>query len=176
MTTTTNGAAKLWAAVAAAAILVLAITVAMAYNGVLGTAGTASATDPEANGDAHVVEVEFSEFAFSPAPITVPADTPLVFELTNVGAVPHDFHVDGHLGSEVIAGGESVTLEVDGIPAGQYRVHCDEPGHANAGMTATLVATEDGAVSAAKADMTVDEMAAKHDDLSDFPYDSERGG
>ncbi len=184
--TTMSGAAKLWAAVAAMAILMLGLTVGLVYTGALGAAAPAAPASADV-ADGVTVEVELSEFAFSPVDITVPADTPVVFELVNTGSVPHDFVIEGVAASEVIAGGETGTLEVDAIPAGTYRTLCEEAGHEAAGMAGTLTATADGADDpdaehAAHADagehaeMTAEEMAAKHDDLSAFPYETERGG
>jgi manganese oxidase len=92
--------------------------------------------------------------------------------------------VDGVAASEVIAGGESGTLHVDAIPEGEYRTLCEEPGHEASGMIGTLTATADGADDQADAeaaahdghgDLSAEELAAKHDDLSAFPYETERG-
>ena len=41
--------------------------------------------------------------------------------------------------SFTLAPGESQTLEIPAVPAGQYRMWCDVEGHAEAGMTGTLV-------------------------------------
>lgn len=180
MGSTMSTPAKLWAAVAAVAILVLGLTVALVYTGAIGAQGQAGAAPADDAGE-HVVAVEISEFAFTPSAITVPADTPVVFELSNAGSVPHDFVIEGVAASELVAGGESATLRVDGIPAGDYRVRCEEPGHESAGMAGTLTATADGDApddghGAGDGETTAEEMAAKHDDLSAFPHETERGG
>jgi uncharacterized cupredoxin-like copper-binding protein len=41
-----------------------------------------------------------------------------------------------------IAGGESGTLEFTPMEAGEYEFMCSETGHADGGMTGTLVVTE----------------------------------
>jgi manganese oxidase len=183
--TTMSGAARLWAAIATVAILLLGIMVALTYTGAAGApAAPAGAVNGSAPGEGVTVEVELAEFAFAPSDISVPADTPVTFELSNAGSVPHDFVVEGVAASEVIAGGEQASLEVDGIPAGEYRVICEEAGHEAAGMTASLVATAEGAAERdgphaeheATPAMSAEEMAAKHDDLSAFPADTEHGG
>jgi manganese oxidase len=181
--TTMSGAARLWAAIAATAILLLALTVGLTYAGAFGARDPAGAAEAVAT-DEVTVQVELSEFALSPADLVVPADTPIVFELTNTGTVPHDFVIDGVAASEVLAGGASGTLRVDGIPAGEYRTLCNEAGHDAAGMVGTLTATADGtagdepeeAAHAAHGDMTAAEMAAAMEDLRGFPAETEGRG
>ncbi|HSK95747.1 MAG TPA: multicopper oxidase domain-containing protein [Euzebyales bacterium] len=152
-----------------------------------------------AAGDAHVVAVELTEFAIAPAEITVPAGVPVTFEVTNSGAIEHDFTVEGVDGTAAIAGGATATLEVAPFEPGEYRVVCTVAGHEPAGMHATLVADEgaqpaDGAGSqpdaGAHGDGTADaqagedghpmspeEMARMHEQgVLDFPVASEGKG
>jgi manganese oxidase len=181
MANTISGPAKLWAAVAVVAMLMLGITVAMAYRGALGAPAGPSASP---GGDEVTVEVELSEFAISPTDITVPADTAVVFEITNAGTVPHDFVIEGVAASELFEGGQSGSLRVDGIAAGEYRILCEEAGHEAAGMVGTLTATADGAAAggdvapdhSAHAGMTAAEMAAAMEDLRGYPAETESRG
>ena len=186
---TMSGPARLWAAIATVAVLLLGVTVAMTYSGALGAPAAPSSESSEVT-----VEVALSEFGISPEDITVPADTPIVFEISNTGTVPHDFVIEGVAASPLVAGGESATLRVDGIAAGQYRTLCEEAGHEAAGMVASLTATADGAPGEAgdaadgtpveaedaahggHAGMTAEEMAAAMEDLRGFPAETEGRG
>src|SRR5690606_3846187 len=127
-----------------------------------------------------------SEFAITPKELTVPAGVPVTFELVNEGTVPHDFAIEEVASSELVAGGARGTLTVDGLDEGTYTIVCHEAGHEAAGMVGTLVVSSDGAgpvegeasAHEGHADdqpMTAQEMAAKHDDLSAFPHETERG-
>lgn len=110
------------------------------------------ATAPGATpGAGATVTVEEKEFAFSPAPITVPAAGPVTFRIENKGSVEHNFLVcqgppqEGQPGCpqgtlvdvEAIPPGESETVTAT-LPAGTYKVVCTVPGHEEAGMMTTL--------------------------------------
>lgn len=89
------------------------------------------------NGDGVTVEGS-DDFSFSPATLTIDADSDVSVTFENVGDVPHDWTVE-ELGIQLsAAGGESETSTIN-APAGTYEVICTIPGHADAGMTGTLV-------------------------------------
>jgi nitrite reductase (NO-forming) len=83
------------------------------------------------------IEVRAYELRFEPATITV--DAPGRYELTliNEGVIPHDLVLADGQGTEMIKGGESVTVEVV-LAAGEIEFICTVPGHADAGMKGTI--------------------------------------
>ncbi|HEX8804359.1 MAG TPA: multicopper oxidase domain-containing protein, partial [Acidimicrobiales bacterium] len=87
--------------------------------------------------------VDLSEFALTPAAVTVPAGGSL--EVTNSGATPHNLTVEGtDIATADLEAGASDTLDLSSLPAGDYRLLCSIPGHADAGMTGTLTVTAGG--------------------------------
>jgi uncharacterized cupredoxin-like copper-binding protein len=104
--------------------------------------------DSAAGGDASVA---LSEFALTPAAVTVPAGGSL--KVTNDGTMPHNLSIEGtDLKTADLAGGESETLDLSALEPGEYPIICAIPGHSDAGMTGTLTIGEDGA--AASGDRT----------------------
>ena len=177
--TQASGFARLWAAIAAILALMLGVTVALTFGGGLGDSGGTAAAETEA------VSVTLTEFAIEPGDLTVPSGVPLTFEVANEGATPHDFVIEGVAATSVLQSGESETLEVDALEPGTYEVICEEPGHEGAGMVGTLTVSEDGAADSggedgaeapADEEMSAEEMAAMHDDLSAFPAETEGQG
>ena len=108
------------------------------------------------------VTVEMTDFAYSPASITVPAGQPVKLTVKNAGNIEHDFVVekidvttnmmedsgsDAHHahGEEqnydlhVSAGaGETSVLELTVLEPGTYEVFCSVQGHKEAGMIGKL--------------------------------------
>lgn len=167
-------AAAVWAAVAVVLALLLALTIAVVYTGGFDDAAPAGAAP---DGEVHTAAIELDEFTID-GDLAVPADTPLAFEVTNVGSAEHDFVIADEAATEVLDPGESETLSVDGLPAGEYEVLCEVPGHEGAGMVATLAvgdAEEAHEADEDEADLTPEEMAAKHDDF-DYPVETEGEG
>ena len=95
--------------------------------------------DSEALGaDATEVEVSLGRFVIDPSEVTVPAGD-LRLRVTNTDPeLAHDLVVYGK-GTRRLAPGESQNLDIPDVAAGQYRMWCDVPGHAEAGQTGTLV-------------------------------------
>jgi len=84
------------------------------------------------------VTVDATEFRFTLTKMQVPHGT-VVFTLVNQGKVSHDFSINGKT-SALVAPGKSTTITVS-LAAGKYLYVCTVPGHANAGMEGTLIAT-----------------------------------
>lgn len=104
-----------------------------------GWGGTATATSSAAIPGAPQVLVSASEFALSPAQIVLPAGAPVNLTLSNRGALPHDLTIPA-LGVRIVAAaGQSQTAGLRDLPAGTYPAYCGVPGHADAGMRATVV-------------------------------------
>ena len=102
---------------------------------------TDGATGGEAGGGETVEWAAGNELAFDVAPETVPAGTPLTFELTLTG-LPHNVIIEDANGDEPIVEGESAgtyTGEVT-LEAGEYTYYCGVPGHRAAGMEGQLTA------------------------------------
>lgn len=174
-----SGFARLWAAIAAVLTLLLAITVGLVLTGDYAQPAPASA-EPQAT-----IEVTVTEFAIEPAQLSAPAGVPLTFEITNDGSVPHDFVITDVAGTELLESGASGTLETEALEPGTYDVLCSVAGHEGAGMQAILTVSDDAAAghsgttspgTSSGEEMTAEEMAAKHDDLSAFPADTEGRG
>ena len=90
-------------------------------------------------------KVTLTDYKFAPADLNVKSGK-AVFFLVNSGGVSHDMVVlspDGKrvAGSELVQPGNSSVFTVDNLPAGNYRVICDQPGHEDLGMKATLTAS-----------------------------------
>lgn len=172
-------ASQTWRAVAIVLALFLALVVGLRYE-------PAASLEP---GQApHVVEVALAEFSIAPAEITVPADTPVRFEVHNAGVAEHDFAIEGVAQTEIIPAGGDAILEVDGLEAGVHPALCTIPGHATAGMTADVTATTDPVEADAAPDDaghgggghmvgSPEELARLHDEgVASFPVDSEGQG
>ncbi len=100
-----------------------------------GTATTSSAAIP----GAPEVRVTASEFTLSPAEIVLPAGGAVNLTLANRGALPHDLTIPA-LGVHIVAAaGQTQTVGLRDLPSGSYPAYCGVPGHADAGMRATVV-------------------------------------
>jgi uncharacterized cupredoxin-like copper-binding protein len=94
------------------------------------------------NQPAGSIKVTMTEYKFDPADITAPAGK-VVFYLVNAGTLSHDMVIakpDGSVvtRSELVSAGDQFVFNVDNIPAGSYKIYCDQPGHQDAGMKGTL--------------------------------------
>jgi uncharacterized cupredoxin-like copper-binding protein len=89
-------------------------------------------------------QVTMSEFKFNPGAVDVKSGATLF--LVNDGSMAHDLVVTDSGGavkakSSLVQPGSSATLSLGNLPAGDYRILCDVPGHKDAGMTGTLTVT-----------------------------------
>ena len=117
-----------------------------------------------ADGHGHaatVIEIEMTEFSYSPDPIEVEAGTPVTFRFTNNGQIEHEAMIgDGHMQDEfaameghgdhgdaghhggvmavTVAPGETAELEVVIDEPGEWFIGCHLEGHFEAGMVATI--------------------------------------
>ncbi|MEA2530528.1 MAG: hypothetical protein QOG89_2172 [Thermomicrobiales bacterium] len=84
------------------------------------------------------VTIEMVDIAFSPAEITIPANTDVTVRLPNNGAAIHNFNVDElNIHSGDVQPGQSRDVVIN-APPGDYRFYCSVPGHEEAGMVGTL--------------------------------------
>ena len=105
-----------------------------------------------------VVNVTLGDYTVELSPATIPAGTPVKFEITNKGKEDHEFvvekadHANKPLTAEVggktikseiedIAPGKTVTLEWTFAEPGSYQVACHIEGHFEAGMKTTFTVT-----------------------------------
>jgi len=90
---------------------------------------------------ATVIDVSLGRFVIEPETLQAPAGT-IVLKVTNDDPdLAHDLVAYGK-GTRRLDPGESQTLEIPDVAAGQYRIWCDVPGHAAAGQVAALVVTQ----------------------------------
>lgn len=95
--------------------------------------GVAQAADAS-----EVITVTLDDMFYSPADITIPANTDVTLRIVNKGYATHDFAIDQlGIASEVLAGGGTTELKLN-LPAGDYSFGCRVPGHKFAGMTGVL--------------------------------------
>jgi nitrite reductase (NO-forming) len=105
-------------------------------------AGAAALTscggDADAAGHATVLEVRLGRFVIEPGVLEAP-EGDLELRVTNVDpGMVHNLVVNGK-GTWGLESGQSQTLEMADVTAGEYRMWCDVPGHANMGQVGTLV-------------------------------------
>jgi uncharacterized cupredoxin-like copper-binding protein len=62
------------------------------------------------------------------------------FKVTNSGALPHDFSINGKK-TKLLSPGQSQTLAVSFAKAGKFPFQCTVTGHAAAGMKGTVTVT-----------------------------------
>ena len=94
-----------------------------------------------ASGAGTTIAVELSEFKIAGDLVAPPG--PITIEVTNKGTMEHDLSfADLGKKTDMLAPGESATLELGNVEAGEYEGICTVAGHAAAGMKATLVVKE----------------------------------
>jgi plastocyanin len=107
------------------------------------------------------VEVALTEFAISPAAVTVPKGGSL--NVTNNGTMPHNVTIlDTAVKTADLGAGESAPLDVSSLDPGQYEIFCAIPGHKDSGMTGTLTITDGSGGSAAKAEEAAAAASGDH--------------
>ena len=170
-------------AVVAVIVALLALVVAVAGVGfgmrAIDEAGAGGGG--EASGGGASASVVLTEFAITPASLTLGTGGSIT--ATNEGTVQHDIAIEGHEGefkTALLSAGDSATLDLRGLPAGTYTVYCTVPGHAAAGMKATLVIGEGGDSGGSVApagEMSAEEMDdSAHARMAEFPAETEGEG
>ena len=125
--------------VVAVAIAAFSMVVAIVAVGI-GISEAGDGGGAAASGDAVPVEVELGDLFIRPAKIDVPANAEVTFVVTNNGAMPHDFSVNGEQGTALLDPGQSETLVVSGLDA-DTQAWCTVPGHRDGGMEADITVT-----------------------------------
>jgi uncharacterized cupredoxin-like copper-binding protein len=85
------------------------------------------------------VTVAASEFKFVLSSKTAKRGV-VVFKVTNVGKIQHDFQINGRK-TKMLSHGQSDTLRVTFVRKGSYPYKCTVPGHAAAGMKGVFTIT-----------------------------------
>jgi len=86
------------------------------------------------------ITVEGSEFAFTPSKITLKKGQTAEITFKNMGKFPHNLAIaDLGVKSKTIQPGEQDTFTVTPDKTGQFAFVCTVPGHADKGMTGTLI-------------------------------------
>jgi uncharacterized cupredoxin-like copper-binding protein len=130
------------------------------FIGVLAIALVGCASTTQASTE---LAVEATDFAYTPATITVPVGEPVTLTLKNTGNVEHDFIVEKinvkdvsasdtgpaahhQMGNEpeydlhfFAKAGETSTLQFTALEPGTYEIFCSVAGHKEAGMLGQLV-------------------------------------
>lgn len=125
-------------------ILVMALTV-MVFAACSGSGGSAG----------NSISTTATDFHFEPSTWTVKAGEQVTLEITNDGAVEHDWVLLGSMITAPADGEKDVIFETEVAPGqtesvtftapatpGEYQVICEIAGHLEAGMEGKLVVTE----------------------------------
>lgn len=96
----------------------------------------AAAGTPPIPENAVEIDVELGDLWVKAERLAVPADTPVVLHVTNVGHMPHDLKLDGQ-GTKILGRGQSETVTFGPLRE-SVRLVCTVPGHEAAGMTLDL--------------------------------------
>ncbi|MDO8663837.1 MAG: cupredoxin domain-containing protein [Candidatus Wildermuthbacteria bacterium] len=85
-------------------------------------------------------EVLGSEFAFSPASITVKSGQKVKIKFRNHGGAPHNLAIEGlGIGTKTIKSGDDASIEFTAPASGTYAFFCSVAGHREAGMKGQLI-------------------------------------
>ncbi|GIF13684.1 multicopper oxidase domain-containing protein [Actinoplanes teichomyceticus] len=123
------------------ALVLLAVLLGVAAQRLTAGPATASTAGPVTpTGHTTTVAVTAKDMRFHPDRITVPAGDRLIVELTNGDQRRHDLVLAGGAKTGTVAAGRTVTLDA-GLISGTVAGWCSLPGHRQAGMTLTVVAT-----------------------------------
>ncbi len=107
--------------------------------GHMGSAGGSSDSSSEPVAGAREIVVRAGDLWFKPERIEASTGAALNITVRNDGEVFHDFAID-ELDLMIDAeAGDTVTAGLSDVEPGTYDFYCSVPGHAQAGMTGTLV-------------------------------------
>jgi uncharacterized cupredoxin-like copper-binding protein len=85
------------------------------------------------------VKVSVKEFKFTLSAKTAKRGI-VIFKVTNIGAVQHDFEINGRK-TKLLSHGQSDTLRVTFLRKGTYPYKCTVPGHAALGLKGVFTIT-----------------------------------
>jgi Cu+-exporting ATPase len=106
----------------------------------LGVVAGVTAVDRGIDASAQVVRIVARDTAFVPADVRVQAGRFVIVELVNEDPVFHDWMVEGLANVDAPARpGQTARVRFRVDRPGRYLIRCSVPGHAEAGMTGTLV-------------------------------------
>src|SRR5207244_4119708 len=131
-------------------ILILLVAYVVLVAGFMGWIARSAATDeapspPAASAAAastqsRSIDVTLGDMFIKPSSVSVPAGTPLVFHVTNTGAITHNFTLGTGGATPDIAPGGSAELKA-GPFSSSLQAYCSIPGHKQAGMVMTINVT-----------------------------------
>lgn len=125
-----------------------------------------------------VAEIELKEFVIS-GDLAVPEGA-VSLRVTNVGSVAHNLTVVGGPSTPDLNAGESATLNLGDMTAGEYQLICAIPGHESSGMSANLTVGETSADGGHAGDAAVVDYeamdAAMMETILAFPAATEGSG
>lgn len=96
--------------------------------------------DQSAGGASQTFTISMTDFAFSPASVTIDAPGTYTFEATNDGSAEHALEIEGNgveEETETVGPGDSSSLTVD-LEAGTYEMYCPVGNHRELGMEGTV--------------------------------------
>jgi len=83
-------------------------------------------------------KVVAKDISFAPTTLTIAAGADSVVDVSNEGALPHNFAIDElKINQNLDAGAKDIKVTIN-APAGTYEYYCNIPGHKEAGMVGTL--------------------------------------
>ncbi len=120
------------------ALLLVALLVAACGGG--GSEEPTSTSSSSSSGGSQTIEVSGTDFAFSPADLTVKRGESVEIVFKNDGRVQHDMVIQGINGADSgkVTAGQSATFSFTPNASGEYKIVCTEPGHEASGMVGTL--------------------------------------
>jgi uncharacterized cupredoxin-like copper-binding protein len=143
--------AAMVAAVLALIIAVFALGRALAQP--IGGGAVPASSEQAGSGAASSVAVSLTDLDITPETTTVSSDG--VIQVSNDGAVLHNFKIKGtDVATADLAGGEAAELSLAGLEPGVYEFFCDIPGHESAGMSGSIEVVAGGGGDSTGGDVT----------------------
>lgn len=109
------------------------------YNAPAPAGNNSSSSNQPQSAASNEINITGTEFAFTPATITVKKGQPVKVNFTNNGKYPHNWNVtDLNVQTKTIQPGESDSISFTPDKTGSFEFTCTVPGHADRGMKGTL--------------------------------------
>lgn len=94
-----------------------------------------------------VIQIEVTDYGWTPDVITIGAGDRVTIELTNTGDMPHGIYIPALGVNEGVRSGKTILVDIEAPSApGEFRVLCSDPMcgtiEQHNGMVATLIITE----------------------------------